>query len=83
MLVASSKIMRPVVAGVLVLLVTGSSASMGGHHLNHADNNDVQQHRQVFFQWMKEHGKEYSDSKELLARMNVWMENHGKRADNH
>jgi hypothetical protein len=33
--------------------------------------------RQLFLQWMKRHGKEYSDAQVLQARMNIWMDNHG------
>ena len=33
--------------------------------------------KQNFFEWVKEHGKEYPDPKELLTRMEVWMDNHG------
>jgi len=40
------------------------------------DHHDHHHHRKLFFQWMKQHGKEYSDSNELLTRMNVWLDNH-------
>lgn len=36
-----------------------------------------EQHRQLFFRWMQQHGKDYPDSGELLGRMNVWLDNHG------
>ena len=33
--------------------------------------------RQLFFQWMKRYGKEYTDPQVLLTRMNIWIDNHG------
>lgn len=33
--------------------------------------------KQNFFDWVKEHGKDYPNPKELVERMEIWMENHG------
>jgi hypothetical protein len=34
-----------------------------------------------FFAWMKEHEKTYESTREMLHRMEVWMDNHGALMD--
>jgi hypothetical protein len=70
----------------LTAVICSSSSATAEHHLkgaikNNNNNNKasaaVEEQRQLFFQWVQQHGKEYPDSNELLARMNVWLDNHG------
>ena len=64
----------------ILALVALPAAAAQKKHLGRApaSHHYVVEHRQLFFQWMQEHGKEYSDSNELLSRMEVWLNNHGK-----
>lgn len=50
-------------------------------NLKGAPAQNLEEQRQMFFQWMQEHGKDYPDSQELLGRMNVWLDNHGMLQD--
>jgi len=60
---------------VVLITVLVVAAANESRHLKESANT-LEARRQMFFQWMKRYGKDYTDPQVLLTRMNIWMDNH-------
>lgn len=60
------------------IFFSGANAASKERHLKGSSPLQYkEEHRELFFQWMSQHGKHYSTSNDMMHRMSVWMDNHG------